>query len=383
MSRPPWRSALLVSSVTSVAVVYLFVQAPPPLAEPVAAAGTVPIRSVFALLEHENDAARALWTSEIVNAGRPRGLTFGEHWREPEVASGPLPALFLRETARQLEREAPGLRLFLGSEYPINTANHFSGAQAGYFSRLVDTGVAQLFFEPASGHYTAMFADRAVVEACVTCHNEHPDSPKTDWKLDAIMGATTWMYPADTVTMQQAVEMIAALRRSIRAAYAGYLDKAATFPEPPPVGEGWPRDGRQLPSVDAFMAELARRSSTGTLRGLIEPALAEQIAEAASPPPVAKVAAPPPATPPATSHAPVPAAPDDVLVIRARRGKKVVVEHNGAQLVVARLRAGGVVSVSSPPPLRVRVDDPDAIVLEYRGKPIERADVEVVGAEDE
>lgn len=368
MSRRPWRSALLVSSATSIVVVYLFVQAPPPLVAAVEG-GTVPIRAVFSLLEHENDAARALWTSEIVNAGRAHGLAFDESWRDESAASGPLPALFLRETARHLERAAPELRLFLGSHQPINSANHFTGGQAASFRRLETTGAPQLFYEPTTRLYTAMFADRAVVDACVGCHNEHPDSPKVDWKLNDIMGATTWMYPEPTVTMQRAVELIAALRQSIRAAYASYLEKAARFREPPAVGAGWPRDGRQLPSEDMFMAELARRSSTDTLRGLLEPRLAEQIAEA---PPQPVVTPPPP-----------PAPPEDLLVVRAKRAMKVIVEHAGSQLVVARLRSGGLSSVSSPPPLRVRVDDPDAITLEYRGKPITRPDIEVVVDGDE
>jgi adenylate cyclase len=379
VNRPRLGSALLVLSVTTLATVYLFVQAPPPLAAPVEEAGTIPIRSVFALLEHENDAARALWTSEIVNAGKSHGLSFSEQWRDDAVPDGPLPALFLRETARNLERNAAGLRLFLGSRYPINSANHFSGDQALYFQRLDETGEAQLFLEPTTKLYTAMFPDRAVVEACVKCHNEHPDSPKTDWKLNEIMGATTWMYPKARVTMQRAVEMLAALRRSIRAAYGTYLAKAATFPVPPPVGDGWPRDGRQLPSEDVFMAELARRTAADTLRGLLEPGLADQLADAPAAPP-----APAPATAPAPAPpSPAAAVPDDLLVIRAARSTKVVVEHKSSQLAVVRLKGGGQAAFTSPPPLRVRVDNPDAITVEYRGKPVALPDVEIVTEDEE
>lgn len=374
MIRRPWRSLLFASSTTAIAVAYLFVQAPPPLAAGADEHATVPIGAVFAMLEHENDAARQLWTSEIVNAGRAHGLAFGEDWRDAGVAKGPLPALFLRDTASHLERTAPGLRLFLGSEYPINPANQFSGSQAAYFRRLATTGAPQRFFEASTGLHTAMFADRAVVDACVRCHDDHPRSPKTDWKLHDIMGATTWMYPDELVTMDRAVDLIGALRASIRAAYASYLAKAATFPDPPHVGDGWPRDGRQLPSEDVFMAELARRSSTGTLQGILEPGFADQQAEL--PPPVAPPT-PPPAPPP-------PAAPsEDALVVTATRAMKIVIEHDGSTLVVARLHAGTRASVSSPPPLKIRADDPAALTVEYGGKPIAPPDVEVVADEDE
>jgi hypothetical protein len=36
-------------------------------------------------------------------------------------------------------------------------------------------------------------------------------------------------------------------------------------------------------------------------------------------------------------------------------------------------------SVTSPPPLRVQLDEPDSVALEYRGQPIaERDDIEIV-----
>src|SRR5690606_4543358 len=102
---PRWRSFIMFVSAASVAAIYLFVTAPAPLEAHTGPQGrAVRMRSVFALLELENDAARALWTEEIVNRGTEAGLTFGERWRDAGSQEGPLPALFLRETARHLER---------------------------------------------------------------------------------------------------------------------------------------------------------------------------------------------------------------------------------------------------------------------------------------
>lgn len=357
-----WRSTFVILAGAIVLGVYLFVQAPPPLAATQAPpADALPIRTVLALLQQENAIARQVWTEDIVNAGKPHGLVFEEHWRDEGVNAGPLPALFLRETARHLEREAPGLRLFLGSPHPINTANRFTGDQATAFAKLAADGAPQFFVDAGTGLETAMFADRAVVDACVRCHNEHPESPKQDWKRDDIMGAATWMYGATAVTPTEALALVGALRASIRASYEAYLEKAASFPKPPAVGDGWPRSGNQLPSADVFMRELARRSSGATLAGLLsEPA-------------------PGVTTPPAPAPAPDVEVQVDVLVIRANTSTRIAVEHAGARLVVARLRAGATTTVSSPPPLRVHVEDPSAVVLEYRGKPIAgQGDVEVV-----
>lgn len=359
---PRWRSFVVFVTTTIVLGVYLFVTAPMPLDARPAETPTVPIRTVFAMLELENDAARALWTEEIVTRGTARGLAFGETWRDPGVEAGPLPALFLRETARNLERTPLRLGLFLGSQFPINTANQLAGAQTSRFDALVaNAGAPQFFHDPATGLQTAMFADRAVADACVRCHNEHPDSPKRDWQPHSIMGATTWMYPEPAVTAERAVEMIGALRASIRAAYASYLAKVATFRAPPEIGERWPKDGPYLPSEDVFMRELARRTSAATLQGLLEPGFAE--ATAARDPGASPVRAP--ASPPAP-----PAEPHPMLVIRSAQPTRVTVEHAGIRLLVARIPAGGATALRSPPPLRLLLGKTEGVEVEYGGAPV-------------
>ena len=56
------------------------------------------------------------------------------HWKDEDVQAGPLPALFLRETAARLEASPVPLGLFLGSDYPISPSNRFQGAQAEAFA---------------------------------------------------------------------------------------------------------------------------------------------------------------------------------------------------------------------------------------------------------
>jgi len=56
--------------------------------------------------------ARAIWTKEIVGEGKKAGLKFDEHWRDADLEAGPLPALFLRETAKSMERSPLRLSLF-------------------------------------------------------------------------------------------------------------------------------------------------------------------------------------------------------------------------------------------------------------------------------
>lgn len=264
--------APLVAVAALVAIaIYLFATAPAPLpaqagARP--AGATISVARLFDILNNENRVARASWTADIVGAGKPVGLRFAEDWRESAVEAGPLPALFLRETAGYLEKHAGGLSLFLGSTYPINAANRFAGSQVAHAQALEATGEPQYFYEPSLGRHTAMFADVAVADACVTCHNEHAESPKHDWKRGDTMGATTWMYPEAEVSVDTALRLVGILRAGFRATYQRYLDKTATFAEPPVIGAQWPRDGRFLPTADAFMDEHARRAAP-TLEALI------------------------------------------------------------------------------------------------------------------
>lgn len=254
--------------------IYLFVSAPPPLAERTAPEADIPVAGMLAALQGANEAVRGLWTREIVQAGGPRGLKFDEHWRDADLDAGPLPALFLRETARSLERHPLRLSLFLGSDFPIAKANAFEGAQLERFRQLRADRAPQFFVVPDTGLHTGMFADLAVTEACVQCHNEHVDTPKRDWQLDDVMGAVTWSYPAAMVSLEEFQRAVAALHQAVRDAYEAYLAKARGFARPPAIGTCWPRDGYCLPDIDTFMTEVYRRTAPKTLAALN--ALAEQ-----------------------------------------------------------------------------------------------------------
>ena len=250
--------------------IYLFVTAPPPLEEEGAVEASVPIEEAFAVLARENDVARTLWTREIVGAGKKVGLSFAEDWEDDGVDAGPLPALFLKETSRQLNRKPAPLALYLGSDAPIVEGNRFEGQQAEEFAELRATGDPQFFLDPELGMQTAMFPDVAGADACVTCHNAHVDSPRDDWARGDVMGATTWTYPEATVSLDRLVELMDVYRECTRLAYERYLAKAATFEEPPPVGDRWPREGeRVLPSADVFMEEIERSVSRDTVASLI------------------------------------------------------------------------------------------------------------------
>jgi hypothetical protein len=264
-----WQTTLAAAACFVLAGIYLFVSAPPEL--PDAPAGQrIPAEKALALLDAENAAIRALYTREIVGEGTKQGLAFREDWKKDDVAAGPLPALLLRETSNRLQMRVPGLGLFLGSDFPIAKENLFGGEQAAQYREVKKTLRPRFFFDAAQGRTTAMFPDRAAAEACVRCHNEHPNSPKRDWVLGEPMGATTWSYAGRQVSAETMVHMVGELRRAAVEAYGSYLQMVARFPAGarPEVGEKWPRDGFFLPDQETFRRAVETRNSASTLSAL-------------------------------------------------------------------------------------------------------------------
>lgn len=259
---------LSILSLTTLSI-YLFVSAPPQLPDDTAYGAQIPVQKMFEILNQENKAVRAIWTKEIVGEGKTAGLKFDEHWREKEVEAGPLPALFLRETAKVLEKDPTSLSLFLGSDFPINSANKFGDLQIKALANIKETQKPQFFFNADIGSHSAMFSDIAVAQGCVDCHNKHPDSPKTDWKLNDIMGATTWSYPRATVSSDEIMQNIVALRRGFKEAYSEYLAKTQSFTKKPLIGDKWPKDGFYLPSLETFMKRIDEQNSGHTLEGIL------------------------------------------------------------------------------------------------------------------
>ena len=48
---------------------------------------------------------------------------------------------------------------------------------------------------PTGPLFKAIYADKAVSETCVTCHNEHPLSPRNNYKLNDVMGGIIIEFP--------------------------------------------------------------------------------------------------------------------------------------------------------------------------------------------
>jgi adenylate cyclase len=251
--------ALVILTTMGLLYIYLFVTAPPPLPDRQtnSANREISASELFSLANLINAEARKIYTSRIVSKGLGAGLKFDEAWLDPGVEAGPLPALFLRLTAKKLRDANAELGLFLGSSNPINRSNRFTGEQVSAFARLITTLKPQYFQMETLRLNVGMYPDLASAAGCVSCHNDHPRSPKKDWRMNDVMGATTWTYPRSLLSSAESTTEVAKLYGAIRAAYGEYLIRAARFTPPVPVGQEWPQKGeRRLPDANTFMRAL-------------------------------------------------------------------------------------------------------------------------------
>ena len=262
------RFVIIVLTLVTV-IVYLFVTAPPPLEDKRLSGVQLPIEFVLRLANEENKIARRLYAKEVLQEGKKRGIKFDENWQEKDVVAGLLPAQFLRETASYLEKSPARLGLYLGSEFPINRTNLLEGLQVSKLKDIKKSNGDTFFKMPTEKTYVFMSPDIATVNSCVTCHNKHPESPKTDWKINDVMGATTWLYPYEKISLKDTLLLLSELRHGFSFSYQYFLDEVKQMPKSYAIGNKWPKEGYFVPSKDEFMSELSRRASDSTLNKLL------------------------------------------------------------------------------------------------------------------
>jgi hypothetical protein len=143
-------------------------------------------------------ANRTVYQTHVVDKLQAKGIIeAAEQWRQESAL--PLPAQFLMETGKLVADDGTGLKYRLASLTPIYVWN----APANDFERKgLETVMANPqkpftgFFQSGRNRsFVAIYADLAVSESCVACHNAHPNSPRRDYKLKEVMGGLVITIP--------------------------------------------------------------------------------------------------------------------------------------------------------------------------------------------
>jgi methyl-accepting chemotaxis protein len=146
-------------------------------------------------------ATRSAYTANVVGKlkGDDAGVGFATDFAEKE-GFAPLPATLVHKISEIINADG-AYKIDLISPWPINKAK----GPADDWEQLALDGLITDPTTPFSevkmidGRETLRFAsaDFAGVASCVSCHNNHPDSPRDDFELGEMMGALVVDMPVD------------------------------------------------------------------------------------------------------------------------------------------------------------------------------------------
>lgn len=144
---------------------------------------------------------RTVYTRMIVNrlAVKEKVITASEHFEDEKALV--LPAQMFRFGAEMVAEETDAFSYSLLSLWPINKQNAPTTDLEKEGLEYIAANPGENFYgeEELGGtnYFTAFYADVAVAEACTSCHNEHKDSPKTDFEGGDVMGGVVIRIPMD------------------------------------------------------------------------------------------------------------------------------------------------------------------------------------------
>lgn len=158
----------------------------------VQAAGGISPRDMADALHAVMAADRVVYTKLIVNRlqNEEKVIKASEHWKDDKALL--LPAQMFRLGAEEVAKTKSNFSYSLLSAWPVNKQNAPKTAAEKEGLAFVANNPGKNFYKEETlgkkTYFTAVYADAAVAPACVTCHNKHKDSPRTDFKLGDVMG---------------------------------------------------------------------------------------------------------------------------------------------------------------------------------------------------
>ena len=165
---------------------------------------TVPVKAMADALHLVMDSDRAIYTRKIVNrlVKKEKVIKASEHFEDDKALV--LPAQMFRFGAEMVKKRSEKLddvnfSYSLQSFWPINKQNApKTKAEKDGLKYVAENKGKNYYTEETLGgqkYFTAVYADTGVAPVCVSCHNKHKDSPKTDFKIGDVMGGVVIRIP--------------------------------------------------------------------------------------------------------------------------------------------------------------------------------------------
>lgn len=161
----------------------------------------IPPETVADYLHTVIEADRTFYSIHVVERmQKSGGPVAAENWRAEKNVL-PLPAQFLIESSDLASMTGSKVRYRLVSLWPINPRN----APYSESEKKALQSVSEHPERSATGtvkhgeqtYFQAIYADRAVSQSCIGCHNAHPRSPRKDFKMQDVMGGLVIEIPLE------------------------------------------------------------------------------------------------------------------------------------------------------------------------------------------
>ncbi len=260
----------------------LFLQAGPVHGDPVP--DGIPAKRATDYIFSIVKASREFYSQQIVNRlHKSIGLAASENWEKENTL--PLPAQFLQMASEETNSRGVGLKIRLLSLNAINKDNRpvTDLEKLGLQSLSKDPGSPFTWVVQRKGilNFRAVYPDLATTDSCVACHNAHPASPKTDYKLGDIMGGVLINIPLSNVPIneqgaatendaflvppQVVADYIHAILESDRYVYTQHVVKRMARAKVVQAKETW-LDENALPLPAQYLLNTSRLAKKNRLR---------------------------------------------------------------------------------------------------------------------
>lgn len=134
---------------------------------------------------------RGYYTKNIISKVVADGNLRPHFNHKDDPGAIPLPATVIHELSEQLAQEDTTINLYSAFPFPNRTDRQLDSFQQDAWAYLVNNpGEIYSRQETIGGREVlrVAVADTLVAEGCVSCHNNHPLTPKTGWELNDVRG---------------------------------------------------------------------------------------------------------------------------------------------------------------------------------------------------
>ncbi len=159
----------------------------------------VEFKTMTDALHNVMEADRTVYTKLIIGrlTKKEKVIKASEHWKDEKALV--LPAQMFRYGSERVAEKTSDFSYSLLSLWPVNAQNKPKTEIEKQGLKFIADNPGQNFYgDEVLGdkkYFTAIYPDVAVADACISCHNEHKDSPRTDFKIGEVMGGVVIRVP--------------------------------------------------------------------------------------------------------------------------------------------------------------------------------------------